>query len=172
MGDEANPQSLGLRVHRPPHPVVAAYSAAIALLLVLGVLLPFGADDVGSAEERVWSVLGLPFVGVRAIRGEIDALGIALVIGFIALLVVVALVIALVLLPAARGALDRHRRVRAELLVGLGIIGALIISFFSAQAGAVQSGASGPGGNLLIVGMLAAIPLLTPSARPFVSPEA
>jgi len=170
MGDGANPQSLGMRAHRIAHPVVAAYAAAIALVLVLGVLLPFGTDDVGSADERVWSVLGLPFVGIPAIRGEIDALGISLVLGFVGLLVVVALVIALVLAPAARGALDRPRRVRAEVLVALGVLGALIISFFSAQAGAVQSGATGPGGHLLIVGMLSAIPLLTPSARPFVSP--
>lgn len=149
--------------------LLRAWCAVVAALLVAGLLVPFGYDGEGDGDERdSLAVLTTPF---HAISGRSDgadsdelAFGVLFVIGFIGLILVILGMLGGLLAVVGRDAGPRTPRV-LRVLVTLAFIGTAVVLIFSAMAAGSDYGSAGPGGLVLLAGVLAYLPLLKESSR-------
>lgn len=165
--DEFELIELRARVAQLERLLVATYGIILTTVIVVGLSVPWVVQRAGRDDETPWSVLAYVF---QPLATDDDVpIAIAMLIGFIGLLAVVVLIVAVVVVAAARGTLtDRGRRL-GRVLVNLGLVGAVVVVLLSLIALRVGSNAFGPGGLILLLGVLGVLPLLSQAARPLVS---
>jgi MFS family permease len=151
--------------------LVSGYCVAVGAVLVAGLLLPFLQADADDEDSVSYSVL-TAIVSIREDSGDAPpgAFGVAFAVGFIGLILVVLALLLLTLPAAARGDLADRRRTLSKVLVTLGAIGSgvvVLLSLAGLQEDVDQS--PGPGGWVLLLGVLGAGLLLGRSAEPLVA---
>lgn len=165
-------QTLAQRVERLERMFVTAYAVLAGLLLAAGVIVPYGSESPTEGEERSWSVLTSIFTPYMPDSESDDTtFAVLTVIGFVGLLIVTVLTVAVVLIPAAARALNNRSRRAGRVVVGLGIAGSLVPCIWATGAISEVRAEPGWGGLLLLIGMLAVLPLLGASAKTLVSTE-
>lgn len=165
-------RTLQARVGQLERMLVGTYALVIALALVLGLVLPYTTQRSGEEDEKAWSVLSTVFTPVSAPDEKAFAIELALVIGFIVLIVATVMILVGTLIPAALGILSDGLRIMGRILAVLGIIGAVVVLVLSIQATATVDGDFGAGGPVLLFGMIGVLPLVSRSARALVRPRA
>jgi hypothetical protein len=150
---------LRVRVRELERLVVSGFCLLVAGAVVTGLLLPFSIET-GEDGDRV-STLTLPFRVLADPGEELDGEEIALVVGFLGLLLACALLLLVVLPVIARGALTSGYRRFASVVVALAVVGSgvvVLMSFAFTDDGRVRAG---PGGFVLLLGTAASFLLLT-----------
>ncbi|UFU02561.1 hypothetical protein LQF12_13850 [Ruania suaedae] len=149
-----------------------AWCAVTASLVCAGVLLPLGTEvravgDSGEEETR-YLVLTTGFIFLEAARtgeGGDVALAALMAVGFLGLLLVALGCLAGLVLMAQRSASQRAATT-FRVLMWLGLIGAGVTVIFSGLFVSAETAAgAGPGGLVLLAGMVAFALLLRPGAR-------
>lgn len=158
---------LRARVAKLERLLVATYGIILTVVMVVGLSLPFLVEHAGRDDEEPWSVLGYVFQPPDF--SDHVPFAIAMIIGFIGLLVVVLLILLIVVLAAARGTMTDRSYRYGRVLVTLGIIGATVVVLLSLIALRLGIEATGPGGLILLLGMLGVLPLLSQAGRSLVS---
>ncbi|UYO97619.1 hypothetical protein OED01_02475 [Microbacterium sp. M28] len=165
-------RTLQARVDQLERMLVGTYALVIALALVLGLVLPYATQRSGEGDEKAWSVLSTVFTPIPAPETESFGVGLAVVVGFIILIVLTVVILVGTLIPAALGILSDGLRIMGRVLAILGIIGAVLVLVLSVQAMGTVGGDFGAGGPVLLFGMIGVLPLVSRSARSLVWPRA
>lgn len=172
MSDQSELADLRARVGRLERVLVGGYALIVGTLLFLGVWWPFLTEDSGGSDETRHTVMSFVFTApLEQATGDALALGIATLIGFIGLLLVILLVILGVLPSAARRSMTDLVRRMAKVLSVLGTIGAGVVIIFGLISLRADDSSFGWGGVILLVGMLLTFPFSSQAARPLVSAE-
>jgi hypothetical protein len=139
--------------------LVLRLCAIVALaLMAVGLVLPAWHDDV---HDRHVTVRVLT-VGFTALSEPVDQFGVAASVGFLGLLLVVALLAGLLAISVIQGTGHAEGALARTVIETLAVIGSVVAVLFSLVAyGSDQSDVrGGPGALLLLVGVVAAVAVL------------
>lgn len=164
-------RALERRVEAAEGALLRLWCLAVAAVLVAGVALPYVTEE-RDGETTAWSVLSTPFAALAETPSgsEPGTEDVLFLVGFVGLLVVVAVMLVALALVSRRGGGRALLTLMWTLLV-LAAVGTLVVLLLGSTATDSNAVAGGPGGWVLLAGCAAFASLLTEGGRRAWQPE-
>lgn len=165
-------RALERRVEKAERALLRLWCLAVAAVLVAGVALPYVTEE-RDGETTAWSVLSTPFAALAETPSgsEPGTEDVLFLVGFVGLLVVVAVMLVALALVSRRSGGGRALLTLMWTLLVLAAVGTLVVLLLGSTATDSNAVAGGPGGWVLLAGCAVFASLLTEGGRRAWQPE-